>query len=103
MKANSGKCHLLITYDNVLHGNNRGNQLSINKYEKLLGILLDLKLTFEDHHLNIAQKVNQEIHALKRKPVHASEETRKYDKINCHFTFRILPTNLDVSYQTNNS
>ena len=30
---------------------------SSSKYEELLGIFIDHKLTFEDHHLNIDQKV----------------------------------------------
>ena len=37
-----------------------------SKYEELLGILRDHKLTFENHLLNIAQKVNQKLHALAR-------------------------------------
>ena len=38
-----------------------------SKYEELLGILRDHKLTFENHLLNIAQKVNQKLHALARR------------------------------------
>ena len=36
-----------------------GNQLSSSKYEELLGILIDHKLTFENHLLNIVQKVTK--------------------------------------------
>ena len=35
------------------------DQLSSRKYEELLGILIDHKWTFEDHLLNIAQKINK--------------------------------------------
>ena len=35
-----------------------------NKYEELLNILKDNKLTFENHLLNIVQKINQKLHAL---------------------------------------
>ena len=66
LKANSGKSHLLTTSDNIQHINVRGNQLSSSKYEELLGILIDHKLTFENHLLNIVQKVNQKLHALAR-------------------------------------
>ena len=66
MEANSGKLHLLITSENVLHINVRGNQLISTKYEELLGILIDYKLTFEDHLLNIVQKVNRKMHAFAR-------------------------------------
>ena len=66
LKANSGKSHLLTTSDNIQHINVGGNQLSSSKSEELLGILIDHKLTFENHLLNIVQKVNQKLHALAR-------------------------------------
>ena len=66
LKANSGKSHLLTTSDNIQHINIGGNQLSSSKYEELLGIIIDHKLTFENHLLNIVQKVNQKLHALAR-------------------------------------
>ena len=43
-----------------------GNQLSSSKYEELLDILIDHKLTFENHLLNIIQKVNQKLNVLAR-------------------------------------
>ena len=66
LKANSGKSHLLTISDNIQHINVRGNQLSSSKYEELLGILIDHKLTFENHLLNIVQKVNRKLHTLAR-------------------------------------
>ena len=66
LKANSGKSHLLTTSDNNQHINVGGNQLSSSKYEELLGLLIDHKLTFENNLLNIIQKVNQTLHALAR-------------------------------------
>ena len=56
LKTNSKKSHLLATSDNVPHINIVGINSS-SKYEELLGIFIDHKLTFEDHHLNIDQKV----------------------------------------------
>ena len=41
-----------------------GDQLSRRKYEELLGILIDHKWTFDDHLLDIIQKINQKIHIL---------------------------------------
>ena len=66
LKANSGKSHLLTTSDNIQHINVDGKQLSSSKSEELLGILIGHKLTFENHLLNIVQKVNQKLHALAR-------------------------------------
>ena len=53
LKATSGKSHLLTTSGNVQHINVRENQLSSSKYEELLRILMDHKLKFEHHLLNI--------------------------------------------------
>ena len=62
LKANSRKSHLLTTSDYIQHINVGGDQLSSSKYEKLLGILTDL--AFQNHLLNIVQKVNQKLHVL---------------------------------------
>ena len=66
LKANRGKSHLLTTSDNVQHINVGWNQLSSIKYDELLGVLIDHKLTFQNHLLNTVQKVNQKLHALAR-------------------------------------
>ena len=66
LKANSRKLHLLTTSDNVQHINVVGNQHNSSKYEELLCVLIDYKLKFENHLLNIVQKVNQKLHALAR-------------------------------------
>ena len=75
-----------------------GNQLISNKYEELLGMLINHKLTFENHILNIVRKVSQKLHALARiSKVYASEEAENYNESICLFTVYILPTNLNVS------
>ena len=67
LEPNSRKSHILTTSDNIEHINVGGNQLSSSKYEELLGILIDHKLTFKNRLLNIIQKVNQTLHALSRR------------------------------------
>ena len=59
LKANSGKSHLSTTSDYMQHINVGENQLSSSKYEELLHVLTDHTLTFENHLLNIVQKVKQ--------------------------------------------
>ena len=49
LNANSRKSHLLATSNNIQHINAGGNQVSCSKYEELFGILIDHKLTFENH------------------------------------------------------
>ena len=69
LKANCEMSHLLTICDNILYvniGGGEGNQLSSRKYEELLGILIDHKLTFKNHLLNFVWKVDQKIHAFAR-------------------------------------
>ena len=98
LEANSGKSHLLTLSDNIQHINVGGNQLSSSKYEELLGILIDHKLTFENHLLNIVQKVNQKLHALERISKYIPRKKLTIImKAFVYSQFCILPTNLDVS------
>ena len=66
LKTNGGKSHLLTTSDNIQHTNVWGNQLSSSKHEEPLSILLDHKVIFGNHLLNVVQKVNQKLHTLAR-------------------------------------
>ena len=66
LKADSGNFFLGISSNNVLDVNVGGNQLSICKYEKILGNFIDHKLTFEDHFSNIVQNVTQKALALEK-------------------------------------
>ena len=74
LKVNSGKSHLLTISDNIQHIYVGGNRLSSSKYEELLGILIDHKLTFKIHLLSIVQKVNQKLHALARISKHMPQK-----------------------------
>ena len=58
-KTNNGKYDTVTLFGNVLHINVDQNRLSSSKQEELLGIIINHKLTFEDHLLNIVQKINQ--------------------------------------------
>ena len=68
MKLNAEKCHLLI------FGKNRDKlSLSIgdeviteSKEEKLLGVIIDTKLTFKSHVTALCKKPNQKLHAFSR-------------------------------------
>ena len=66
MIANADKCHL------ILNGSDR-KQIKINNgtikssnYEKLLGIQIDKKLTFNKHVGGLCKKASQKMHALAR-------------------------------------
>ena len=66
MKINSGKSHILFSgNDNVSANIDDHTIISENKNE-LLGIILDSKLSFQDHINNLCKKASQKLNALAR-------------------------------------
>ena len=66
MKSNPDKYHFLLTGKNELTLNINQFQIKSSKLEKLLGIAIDNKLTFEKHVTNLCNKVSQKLNALTR-------------------------------------
>ena len=66
MKDNSDKYYFLLTGENKLTLNINQFQIKDSKQEKLLGIAVDNKLTFEKHITNLCNKVSQKLNALTR-------------------------------------
>ena len=72
MKPNQGKCHLIVA--DINHKNYESRSfvyledafLESEDVVKLLGILIDKELTFEDHIKWLLKKANQKLHALMR-------------------------------------
>lgn len=65
MKANHDKCHLITTSSEkciILGEDIITSSSSVN----LLGVLIDNKITFNDHIANLCKKGNQKLHALAR-------------------------------------
>ena len=66
MKANPGKCHILLSKkdpDDILIA---GTHIANSSYEKLLGINIDSDLKFDKHVSEICNKVSQKVNALSR-------------------------------------
>ena len=77
MKITSGKSHILSSgYDNVSANIDDHTIISENKNE-LLGIILDSKLSFEDHINNLCKKASQKLNALARIASYVCLEKRK--------------------------
>ena len=77
MKINSGKSHILFSEnDNVSANIDNHTIISENKNE-LLGIILDLKLFFEDQMKNLCKKASQKLSALARIAPYTCLEKRK--------------------------
>ena len=53
MKGHEDKCHELLSTDETVQVNIGAARINISKCEKLLGIKIDRKLSFDDHIGNI--------------------------------------------------
>ena len=66
MKANAKKCHLLVTTNSAVSANIEEFVINNSNEEKLLGIKIDTKLSFENHVSSLCKKASQKLHALAR-------------------------------------
>ena len=66
MKANAGKCHLLVTKDTDATAKIGEFNVENSKEEKLLGVKIDSKLSFEINVSSLCKKASQKLHALAR-------------------------------------
>ena len=65
MKASADKCHLLVTRDTDVTA--KIGEFDVkNSREKLLGVKIDSKLSFENHVSSLCKKASQKLHALAR-------------------------------------
>ena len=66
MKANHGKCHLLLSTQEDANIQISNTTINRSKSQKLLGIVFDNKLKFDKHFENICPKGNRKLNALAR-------------------------------------
>ena len=66
MKANANKCHLLVTRDTDVTAKIGEFDVKNSREEKLLGVKIDSKLSFEHHVSSLCKKASQKLHALAR-------------------------------------
>ena len=66
MKANPYKCHLPISKNENFEANINENRISNTKFEKLLGVTFDNRLSFNHHISNICKTTGNKLHALAR-------------------------------------
>ena len=77
MKINSGKSHILFSRNDNVSTNIDDNTIISEKKNELLGIILDSKLSFEDHINNLCKKASQKLNALARVAPHLCLEKTK--------------------------
>ena len=66
MKGNENECHVLISTDETMQVNIVFTHINNSKYEKLLGIKTDCKVSFGDSMENIFKKAGRKLNALTR-------------------------------------
>ena len=66
MKANLGKCHMLLSSTESLNFQISETVIHNSQSKKLLGVTFDNKLKFEKHIIRICQKANRKLNALAR-------------------------------------
>ena len=66
MKANSGKSHISFSGNDNVSANIDDHTIICENKNELIGIILDSKLTFEDHINNLCKKASQKLNALAR-------------------------------------
>ena len=66
MKASTDKCHLLVTRDTDIAAKIGEFGVKSTREEKLLGVKIDTKLSFENNVSFLYKKVSQKLHALAR-------------------------------------
>ena len=84
MKANKDKCHLLLSKKETVTMKIGEAEIKRSNYEKLLGIKIDDKLTFDEHLNCIIDKASGKINALSR-VVPYMNETKKRILMNSFF------------------
>ena len=77
MKANPGKCHLLLSTKSPELVSIDGIQIKSSTAETLLGITIDSELNFDNHLSAICNKVSRKINALGRIANYTSLEKRR--------------------------
>ena len=66
IKGNQGKCHLFAILDPIIYHWRWKIMIKNTKSQKLLGITIDKKVTFDEHVSNLCDKASRKINALAR-------------------------------------
>ena len=66
LKNNPGKSHLLLTSRDEASIKIDDNDIKSSSSKKLLGVLIDNKLTFNEHVSKLCKKASNKLHALAR-------------------------------------
>ena len=77
MKGNTDKCHLIMSTNNTPELKVGDSLIKTSTCEKLLGVKIDYKLTFDNHVANLCKKANNRLRPLGRATPYMTIEKRK--------------------------
>ena len=77
MKANPDKCHFLLNGKGTYKAKIGSHTIESSKQQKLLGVIIDNKLTFEKHLDNLCTRASQKLNALCRVSSYMSTEQKR--------------------------
>ena len=77
MKGNTDKCHLIMSTNNATELQIGDSSIKTSNCEKLLGVKIDYKLTFDEHVNSLCKKANSKLRALARTTPSMNIEKRK--------------------------
>ena len=98
LKSDAGKCHLLVSFSDVVNLRESKYAIKNSECEKLLGVKFDNKLTFEKLITDICRKAGRKNYALARiAPYMALYKRRMVMDAFFQFIVKLLSTDLDVS------
>ena len=87
MKANKDKCHLVISNNETVSMKIDNIELENTSSEKLLGIIIDSKLNFQEHLEGIIKKARRKVNVLSRITLYTNLTERKL-LMNPFFTYQ---------------
>ena len=71
-KANASKCHFFLSPYKPITIKTKRSAIESSNSEKLLGVTIDSKLSFDDRITILCRKISQKLHALSRVASHMS-------------------------------
>ena len=78
MKGNTDKCHLLLSKDESSEIHIGGFKVQSSTCEKLLGIKIEPRLSFDDHIQDLCNKANRKLRKLARANPYINLRNRKF-------------------------
>ena len=97
-KANASKCHFFLSPYKPVTIKIKESAIESSNSEKLLGVTLYSKLSFDDHITILCRKTSRKLHALSRVASYMSFDQKKNSFKNIYYlTIQLLSISVDLS------